>query len=68
MKDQMKKLVDADTLTKNDPQFVQNTIDVLDLVLKEAKDLQAFIESGDKSDATAYDGSRRRPSKRSRHS
>ncbi|MEN3368194.1 MAG: hypothetical protein V7609_337 [Verrucomicrobiota bacterium] len=60
MKDQMKKLVDADNLTKNDAQFVQNTIDVLDLVLKEAKDVQAFIESGDKSDAEAYDGSRKK--------
>lgn len=60
MKDQMKKLVDADTLTKNDSQFVQNTIEVLDLVLKEAKDLQAFIESGKKSDAEAYDGSRKK--------
>jgi hypothetical protein len=60
MKDQMKKLIDADTLTKNDSQFIQNTIDVLDLVLKEAKDLQAFIESGKKSDAEAYDGSRKK--------
>lgn len=60
MKEQMKKLVDANTLTKNDSQFVQNTIDVLDLVLKEAKDLQAYIESGDKSDAEAYDGSRKK--------
>jgi hypothetical protein len=60
MKDQMKKLIDADTLTKNDAQFVQNTIDVLDLVLKEAKDLQAFIQSRDKEDAEAYDGSRKK--------
>lgn len=60
MKEQMKKLIDADTLTKNDSQFVQNTMDVLDLVLKEAKDLQAFIESGKKSDAEAYDSSRKK--------
>jgi hypothetical protein len=60
MKDQMKKLVDANTLAKNDSQFVQSTIDVLDLVLKEAKDLEAYIESGDKSDAEAYDGSRKK--------
>src|SRR3979490_498537 len=33
MKDQLKKLLDEDTLSKNDSQFVQNTIDVLDLVL-----------------------------------
>lgn len=66
MKEQMKKLIDADTLTKNDSQFVQNTMDVLDLVLKEAKDLQAFIESGKKSDAEAYDVPGRKRSKRSR--
>ncbi|MEY2520642.1 MAG: hypothetical protein QOF24_2401 [Verrucomicrobiota bacterium] len=49
MKDQMKKLLDADTLTKNDAQFVQNTIDVLDLVLKGSERSAGFIESGDKS-------------------
>jgi hypothetical protein len=31
MKDQMKKLVDEGTLSKNDSQFVENTIEVLDL-------------------------------------
>src|SRR6476620_11100759 len=30
MKDQMSKLVDAGTLSKNDSQFVENTIEVLD--------------------------------------
>ncbi|PZR74667.1 MAG: hypothetical protein DLM73_07265 [Chthoniobacterales bacterium] len=60
MKDQMKKLVDADILTKNDSQFVQSTVDVLDLVLKESRDLEGYIESGKKSDAEAYDNSRKK--------
>ena len=60
MKDQMTKLVEADTLTKNDTQFVQNTIDVLDLVLREADDLKDYIASGKQSDAQAYDGSRKK--------
>src|SRR6188474_3184915 len=51
MKEQMQKLVDADTLSKNDSKFIQNTIDVLDLVLREATDLKDFIKSGKKSDA-----------------
>jgi hypothetical protein len=60
MKDQMKKLVDEDVLTKNDAQFVQNTIDVLDLVLREANDLKDFIASGKQNDAQAYDSSRKK--------
>ena len=60
MKDQMKKLVDADTLTKNDAQFVQNTINVLDLVLRESNDLKDFIASGKQTDAQAYDSSRKK--------
>jgi hypothetical protein len=60
MKDQMNKLVDADTLTKNDAQFVQNTIDVLDLVLREANDLKDYISSGKQADAQAYDSSRKK--------
>ena len=60
MKDQMTKLVEADTLTKNDAQFVQNTIDVLDLVLGEANDLKDFIASGKQTDAQAYDSSRKK--------
>src|SRR6202043_708936 len=35
MKDQMKKLADANTLDKDDAQFVQKCSSVLDLVLKE---------------------------------
>jgi hypothetical protein len=60
MKDQMTKLVEADTLTKNDSKFVQNTIDVLDLVLTEASDLKDFITSGKQADAKAYDSSRQK--------
>jgi hypothetical protein len=60
MKGQMTKLVDADTLAKNDAEFVQNTIDVLDLVLKEANDLKDFIASGKQTDAQAYDSSRKK--------
>jgi hypothetical protein len=60
MKDQMTKLVDADTLSKSDSQFVQNTIDVLDLVLREANDLKDYIVSGKQSDAQAYDSSRKK--------
>ena len=60
MKEQMKKLADADILTKNDSKFIQNTIDVLDLVLREANDLKDYIASGKQSDAKAYDGSRQK--------
>ena len=37
MKDQMNKLLDADTLSKEDARFIRNTVVVLDLVLDEAK-------------------------------
>jgi hypothetical protein len=60
MKDQMTKLVDADTLSKSDSQFVQNTIEVLDLVLREANDLKDYIASGKQNDAQAYDSSRKK--------
>lgn len=60
MKDQMKKLVDADTLSKSDAQFVENTIEVLDLVLREANDLKDYISSGKPNDAQAYDSSRKK--------
>jgi hypothetical protein len=60
MKEQMTKLVDADTLSKNDEQFIQNTIEVLDLVLREATDLKDYIESGKQADAQAYDSSRKK--------
>ena len=60
MKEQMNKLVDADTLSKNDTQFINNTIEVLDLVLKESKALKAFVSSGDDADATAYDKARKK--------
>lgn len=60
MKDQMTKLVETDALSKNDAKFVQNTIDVLDLVLEEASDLKGFITSGKQADAQAYDSSRKK--------
>ncbi len=60
MKGQMKKLLDADTLSKNDNQFVRSTIDVLDLVLDEANALKEFVSSGDDSDAQAYDKARKK--------
>jgi hypothetical protein len=60
MKDQMNKLVEADTLNKNDAQFINNTIEVLDLVLKESKALKKFVSSGDDEDATAYDKARKK--------
>jgi hypothetical protein len=61
MKDQLKKLLDEDTLSKNDSQFVQNTIAVLDLVLREANDLKDYIGSGKRADAAqAYDSSRKK--------
>ena len=37
MKGQMNKLLDADTLTKEDAKFVRNTVEVLDLVLAESR-------------------------------
>jgi hypothetical protein len=60
MKNQLKKLLDENTLSKNDSQFVQNTIDVLDLVLREANDLKDYIKSGKQTDAQAYDSSRKK--------
>lgn len=60
MKEQMDKLVDADTLSKNDSQFIQNTIEVLDLVLQESRALKEFVGSGDDADAKAYDKARKK--------
>ncbi len=60
MKEQMGKLLDADTLSKNDTQFVKNTVEVLDLVLDEARALKAFVKSGDDSDARGYDKARKK--------
>ena len=60
MKEQMNKLVDADTLSKNDTQFIRNTIEVLDLVLQESKALKDFVSSGEDADATAYDKARKK--------
>jgi hypothetical protein len=60
MKEQMNKLLDADTLSKEDAKFVRNTVDVLDLVLQESRALKAFVSSGDDADATAYDKARKK--------
>jgi hypothetical protein len=60
MKEQMGKLLDADTLSKNDTQFVHNTVEVLDLVLDESRALKSFVKSGDDSDAKAYDNARKK--------
>lgn len=60
MKAQMNKLLDADTLSKNDAQFVRNTIEVLDLVLQESRALKEFVSSGDDADAQAYDKARKK--------
>jgi hypothetical protein len=60
MKGQMKKLLDADTLSKEDNKFVRSTIDVLELVLDEANALKEFVGSGDDSDAQAYDKARKK--------
>jgi hypothetical protein len=60
MKEQMTKLIDADTLTKSDSQFIQKTVEVLDLVLREANDLKDYIASGKQADAQAYDSSRKK--------
>jgi len=60
MKNQLKKLLDENTLSKNDSQFVQNTIDVLDLVLREANDLKDYIRSRKDADAQTYDSSRKK--------
>jgi hypothetical protein len=60
MKEQLTKLVNADTLSKSDAQFVENTVEVLDLVLREANDLKDYIASGKQNDAQAYDSSRKK--------
>jgi hypothetical protein len=60
MKEQMNKLLDADTLSKEDAKFVRNTVEVLDLVLQESRALKAFVSSGDDSDAQAYDKARKK--------
>src|SRR6476660_2131841 len=53
MKEQMSKLVQAGTLSKDDSQFIEHTIEVLDLVLREAGDLKDYIASGKQADAQA---------------
>lgn len=60
MKEHMIKLLDAGTLNKNDAQFVQSTVDTLDLVLREGDDLRDYIGSGKPNDAQSYDGSRKK--------
>jgi hypothetical protein len=60
MKQQMGKLLDAEVLSKSDTQFVRNTVEVLDLVLQEARELKAFVKSGDDSDAQGYDRARKK--------
>jgi len=60
MKEQMNKLLDADTLSKEDSKFVRNTVEVLDLVLQESRALKAFVSSGDDADAQAYDRARKK--------
>jgi hypothetical protein len=60
MKEQMNKLLDADTLSKEDNKFVRNTVEVLDSVLQEARALKAFVGSGDDADAQAYDKARKK--------
>lgn len=59
MKEQMNKLLDADTLSKEDAKFIRNTVEVLDLVLQESRALKAFVSSGDDADAKAYDKARK---------
>jgi hypothetical protein len=60
MKEHLIKLLDAGTLDKSDAEFVQSTVDVLDLVLREGDDLRDYISSGKQNDAQAYDGSRKK--------
>ena len=60
MKEQMNKLLDADTLSKEDAKFVRNTVEVLDSVLQESRALKAFVTSGDDADASAYDKARKK--------
>jgi hypothetical protein len=60
MKGQMRKLLDAETLSREDSKFVHNTVDVLDLVLDEARALKDFVGSGDDADAQAYDKARKK--------
>ena len=60
MKGQMNKLLDADTLSKEDAKFVHSTVEVLDLVLAEARALKDFVSSGDDADAQAYDKARKK--------
>lgn len=60
MKEHMKKLLDAGTLDKSDAQFVESTVETLDLVLREGDDLRDYIGSGKQNDAQAYDGSRKK--------
>ena len=60
MMEQMNKLLDADTLSKEDAKFVRNTTEVLDLVLQESRALKEFVGSGDDADAQAYDKARKK--------
>jgi hypothetical protein len=59
-KEQLSKLAEAGTLTRGDQQFVEHTVEVLGLVLREAGDLKDYISGGKAGDAQAYESSRKK--------
>ena len=59
-KEQLSKLAEAGTLTKEDQQFVEHTVEVLTLVVREAGDLKDYISSGKPGDAQAFESSRKK--------
>ena len=60
MKEQMQKLIAANTLSKEDAQFIEKTVKVLDLVLNEGDALKDFLSSGDDDDDQVYDKARKK--------
>jgi hypothetical protein len=60
MKEQLNNLLEAHALNKQDSHFIESTVGVLDLVLKEGNALKEFLGSGDDDDLLAYDQARKK--------
>lgn len=58
LKQQMLKLLAPGTLRRDDAKFMQQAIEVLDLVLKESQDLKTYMASETRGNAEAYENSR----------
>jgi hypothetical protein len=60
MKDQLNKLIEAGTLTKDDSEFMRRAVVVLDLVLEESRAFKAFVGTKSEANAQSYDQARKK--------